>query len=248
MANAFNYMFKDNKYWQKALVLASIVFLSELNSNTANMYKGCCMAPSKEYYILNILSTLIKMFALGYSFTCIKALCEQKDNYVLPFINLKNNFILGIKNYIAILFISAIGYVLVFTGYFIEAPFIVLYIYIAISSILMLIYMTFYMMPCSWIFAKTGSVTSYLRLKQATQLIMTNKSTYWKAIAMFVLLAIITGIPEVAISRLCMSFVDSKIVYNLIDSSVAAIISAYPAFVIFFIVAKAINPDTAENI
>lgn len=254
MVNAFNYMFKDNKYGQKALVLALITLLTQLCYNTADMYKGCCsnVPPSAEYYILNILGTLIHMFAIGYGFACIKALFEQNDNYVLPFINLKNSFILGLKNYIAIFLFTTILAIItlipVFIGYIIKTvpvvPLIITFIILAAT----LIYIILYTMAYAWIFAKTGSLTSYLRIRQATRLIKENKGSYWKAIGLFVLLIIIFAIPYVATTSICMAFVTNKIAYIAIISLVAAAITAYTSFAGFFITAKAINPETAENI
>ena len=254
MANAFNYMFKDNKYGQKALVLALITLLTQLCYNTADMYKGCYsnIPPSSEYYILNILGTLIHMLAIGYGFACIKALFEQNDNYILPFINFKNSFMLGLKNYIAIFLFTAIlaiiTFIPVFIGYIIKmapgVPLIITFIVLAAT----LIYIIIYTMAYAWIFAKTGSMTSYLRIRQATRLIKMNKGSYWKAIGLFVLLITIFAIPYVATTSICIAFVTNKIVYNVIISLAAALITAYTSFVSFFITAKAINPETAENI
>lgn len=254
MANAFNYMFKDNKYGQKALVLALITLLTQFCYNTADTYKGCYsnVPPSAEYYILNILGTLIHMFAIGYGFACIKALFEQNDNYVLPFINLKNSFILGFKNYIAIFLFTTILAIItlapVVVGTIIGKPSTVPLIVAAVVLALTLIYIILYTMAYAWIFAKTGSLTSYLRIKQATRLIKANKGTYWKAIGLFVLLILIFAIPYIAVAKICMAFVMNKIVYNVIISLAGAAITAYTSFVSFFITAKAIKPETAENI
>ncbi len=254
MVNAFNYMFRDNKYAQKALTLGFIIFLSQLCLNTAYLYKNCGLniPPSAEYYILNILGSLINTFAVGYGFTCIKALCEQKDNYVLPFINLKHSFLLGLKNCIAVFLFTTILALITFipliAGFiFRQSPLIPL-VLMSIILIGSLIYIISYTLAYTWIFAKTDSMLSYVKIKLATQLIKSNKGSYWKAVGWFALITIAFVILVIIAAGILGIFIKDKVLCGVIMSLLAATISAYISFVGFFITAKAINPETVENI
>lgn len=249
MTNAFNYMFKDNKYGQKALVYGAIMFLSQLASNVAKLFfnEANNQAGIESCILLNIISGLLQMLTIGYGFVCIKALIEQKENFLLPFFKFKQTFILGLKNSVAVFL-----YTLTIFAFLILSELIFSY---ALNSIILhyvmvlltICYVIVYTLSFAWIFTNTEAITSYFRIRKATQLIKANAKTYLKSLVLFAIAAMMCAAPCFVITC-CLHFIMNKIVVAILMSLTTALVSAYVSFACFFITAKAIKPETAENL
>ena len=92
MKEAFTYMFKDNKFWAKGLSYLFLIFTANLLLNYAQTLlppcPRCTVALPWQYWVCFISGTLINLIAVGYIFSCIKALVEQEENPILPLINI----------------------------------------------------------------------------------------------------------------------------------------------------------------
>ena len=82
--NAYSYMFKDNKFWAKYLVLFIMTIVCILPS----FIPGNKSQQQNELYnLLPLLCLIINMLYTGYSCACVKSLSEQHSNYMIPFFN-----------------------------------------------------------------------------------------------------------------------------------------------------------------
>lgn len=267
MLEAFSYMFKDNKYLNKALIYFIFALLGSFCSIYAQTFSptcaggGCPVQTDPQVYLWLILGSIIGIIPLGYQFTCMKALMEQKENYVLPTFNFAKNFWLGFKAYIGSSLMGIIfGLMIIILALIFGiiaglcgadkatslGILIVGGIVIAIIALLSILILSILSIAFAWIFANTGWVTSYLRLKRAFLLIKDNPSTYWIAFGFMILIGIFIGILSL-VGPVIGSLSGSKIVASLIGAFFIALASSYTAFASSFLVAKAIKPVVTEE-
>ena len=98
MREAFTYMFKDTMFGKKAFTYWVISFLALLLAGTLEVFKTpvATQAPvvnSVSNPFLILLPLLLFAILGGYYFSGVKAIFEQKNNIVLPFINPWKNFV-----------------------------------------------------------------------------------------------------------------------------------------------------------
>ena len=95
MREAFTYMFKDTMFGKKAFTYWFICFFTLLLAGAPEVFKTpiATQAPTVNsvsnpfLIVLPLASILLYAILGGYYFTGIKAIFEQKNNIVLPFIN-----------------------------------------------------------------------------------------------------------------------------------------------------------------
>ena len=245
MKEAFNFMFKDNMLKKKALIVLLFLFIANLLTNIASTIappKGA--APSLTYTILAILGMLFLFIPNGYGITCVKSFIEQKENIVLPFLNIKNNFILGLKQAIAILIAvlllgigitaTTIVFSLIFGLVKLES---LVAIIAPILVFLVIITFVYYSLGFSYIFATTENLTSFLQFKKANEMIKPVKKQYLLTLLLMVILSIVTGI----ISAVVMSLVGNIGIVGLVLSTlISSIVSIYFLYVYSFLVSRAL--------
>ena len=95
MLRAFTYMTKDNKILNKILTLYGLMGLCVLA-----LLLGAMSGAIGIILAITVIFTIVCVMC-GYWLNCVKAVSEQKDNIVLPLMNFKQNFIFGIRNYVA---------------------------------------------------------------------------------------------------------------------------------------------------
>lgn len=250
MINAFNYMFKDNRFAQKAGIYFILVFVSQVFLNYANTFNSGAtrqMLPA-DYYIFAFIGTVLNLIPLGYGISCIRALIEQKDTSVVPFVNIKNNLWQGFKYSIAILILTVAFICLTMFAILIFA-FIAnllniqafLGIIVGLLTVTPIIFIFIYALAFSWIFATTESWTSFLKIKKATLLIKENKATYWKSLGLFVLVILMFIIPFFIVGTIITTTIPNKFIYSIVISIVISMLSVYTTFVSCYITAKSIK-------
>ena len=241
MKEAFNFMFKDNMLKNKVIIYFLFLFLANLFNNYANIFapacKGCLAPP--QYYILYLIGTIIMLIPSGYGISCIKSFVVQSDNYILPFVNVKNNFVLGIKLGISVLIMAFILTIIAtFAGILsvlispLSTP-----IVLGVIGIIGVIIISFYSMAFSYIFATTESFLSYINFKKATNLIKNGIKHYIISCLLFFLITIVLGIFSSLLTLLAgVNFIGIAIISILIS-----LISCYTVYVFAYITAKSIK-------
>ena len=267
MLEAFSYMFKDNKYINKAL----IYFVFALLMNFCTIYSQtfspscaggeCPVQSDPQVYIWMIAGAVIGLIPLGYQFSCIKALMEQKENYVLPTFNIAKNIWLGFKSLlgstllgvifglIGIVFAIVFGIIAGLCGHDKASALgilIVAGIILVALALIAILAISIFSIAFTWIFANTGWITSYIRFKRAFQLIKTNPSTYWIAFGLMILIGFVAGIFGL-VGPIIGALTGSKFIASLIGSCIIALLSSYTAFASAFLVAKSIKSLPIEE-
>ena len=106
---AFSYMFKDNKILQKYLIISAILAAPIL-------FIILVKIPALQLTVAFLMIFLLIMLS-GYWVTCIKAVLNQNENVVLPYINVKNNLVLGFKYAVAgLLLVIALVPIVIISG------------------------------------------------------------------------------------------------------------------------------------
>ncbi len=238
MKEAFDYMFNDNKFNQKALTYFVLAFFGTIFSNLAALNEKSLIMP-----MLTLVGLIIMLIPVGYVVSCIKALIEQKENFVLPIFNFKNNFILGFKFAIATLILSLtfglaiaiLALVISFVASILKAK--ILVVIGALVLLIPILILAYYTLALNWIFATTEAFTSFLQFKKAAELIKKNTSHYLKSFWTFFgvnfAVAIITGIVLTLFGR--------NFIGMVIATLIAAALSTYVAFVNALITAKSVE-------
>jgi len=247
MKEAFTYMFKDNKYPQKALTYFCCIFLAQFAAMYARLFTPSCLhcPASSDYLLWGNISSILMILPIGYQFNCIKSLIEQKENFIIPFFNFKTSLVTGLKVTVAtwvmilvwfiagVVGVVAVGVVVGVAGggLFVKG----LGIIVLIAFFL---FFLFYYTALMWIFAYKGWLTSFLRLGKAIQLVSKDVKNYVNALVLNSIVCIVCGITLVIP------------VINLLTAIIAAIItsaiSAYTIFVTSYITAKSIKAEYAE--
>ncbi len=241
---AFTYMFKDNKFLQKAFVYFLITFIGQF----AIQYATNTLIPTQaksfniEYYAFLLLGTVIMFIPQGYYISCIRALKEQQANLVLPYFNFINNFKQGFKFNISLwllcilgggvlIFACVIGAMLAIASKIIAMIFFILAI---VVTIIFMLAVFIYAIALTTIFANTDSWLSFFKFKEATKIIAENTSKYMLALGITIAMTVLSGI----IVSVCHLININSIGLSAIITLLTAILASYTVFVFSYILAK----------
>ena len=249
MKESFNYMFFDNQFHKKAglfLIYTILLIYCSIFSLT-----GCNNTIALNFLNYTII-TLIVLFGYsvfeGYKITVIKSINISKENLqVLPMLNIKKSFILGIKFLISFLIFSIPFFCVIgafgFTAGFattLNMPSLLIYI----SSILLvlsisayIIYLICFLPATIAIFAETNSIWNFYKFEKIFKLVFLNKKIYFKSALVYSILGII--IEESY--RICLILNSKSLVISFIATLLSACIITYIAFIMCHIVAKINN-------
>ena len=99
MKAAFQYMFNDNKFWQKAGIYFIFAILTTFFKQFFALQKaGKIFLSLPAHIVIGIFSILASLIVIGYQIKNIKAIVEQNsDNIVIPFLSLKKDLFTGFK-------------------------------------------------------------------------------------------------------------------------------------------------------
>lgn len=250
MLEAFTYMFNDNMLKKKALTYFVFVLLANLLTQISLIFappaRGVVAPP--QYYILSILSAIVMMIPTGYLISCIKAILEQNENPVLPFLNVKNNFVLGFKFFINILLLSlSVG--VIFVLILIPAailsvilPKIFLYIFLTILFIITFLAIIFYSPAFYCLLAKKEWYTAFFRFVRTTKVISLDIGNYLKRFGIIILLILAGGVVSSLVNLLCPpNYIGATIMAFLLS-----VISSYTVFVFAHLTAKSVKAECIE--
>ena len=218
MLKSFTYMFKDNKFIQKAFMFFIFTLIGLFCTNYANITAK--VSPQPELLLITLIGMIMQIFPGGYAVSCIKALTEQKENYILPMFNLKSVFVIGFRNGIAalILCLVLIGIYGLIAGIFaiitmLPLPLtIILVILLTVLSFIPLLALLFYGLALNWIFANTQALTSFLQFQKAHALIKQDWRRYLKAFGLMLAISVIITIFCSVLHFLCINTVGIFIV------------------------------------
>lgn len=246
MREAFTYMFQDNKFWQKACVYMGILFLANLLSNYAKMLSfnctSCTVSLPPAYYITFIAGYIINLIPLGYAYSCIKSLFEQNENYVLPTMDLKKNFITGLKFLLSIglIFIPIILVTVLIYGIAYYNPIITVTALKFLDLVICILFLI-YFIPFMSLFAKEESIFTLFKFRTATKAILNNKRNYFIALFISILFFIANYALGVLLAYIFHTYPVAQIAEMLISVVISTVVWTYIIFVINFLVAKAIK-------
>ena len=237
MIKAFTYMFKDNRFIQKSSIYFLFLLIGTFCTNYANILLKAGGKP--VLHLVYLAGIILLLVPYGYVVSCIKALTEQKENFILPMFNVKTNFVIGLKYIIAILLLSLIfGFMIGLICGILKAKVlaIVLLSLVITSAVLLLI---FYTLALNWIFANTQAITSFLQFKRAHALISQDYPRYWKGVGLAFGLNFVLGILLIFVLGLA----GKNIVSIFFATLISTFLTSYIVFVNAMINAKSISPD-----
>ena len=253
MKEAFYYMFKDNMIKQKALTYFGFIFIAQFLTQWADVYapevKGAI--PPIQYFVLFILGFIAMFIPTGYGVSCLKALIEQKENPVLPFVNIKNNFILGFK-LTASFILLMLSFMSIFSlGVGISfIPFPVMRAVSAIFMILMLILLipffialVIYSPALYTIFAKREWFTTFFRFIKSTKLIGEGVGTYFKGLGLIILLMIAFGIINSIFGIIFGLIFGKSVIFALLFTLTTSVFSTYTVYLYSYITSRAVKHE-----
>ena len=252
MREAFTYMFKDPGFRQKAFTYWFICFLTLLFVGASDVFKNSIATQtptvsSVSSPFLNLLPFLsILLFAIlgGYYFVGVKAIFEQKNNIVLPFINSWKNFVKGVKFGIAF-----------------SLPFIIIAIFIYIFAHLMTNILMVYLLACILIaictfsfiysnsfyllFANEGKIFTYFRWKKVYEMLKNaNKKIYFRNLLLVLFVDILGGLLSSLFTYIFNILIVNSYVAWIITSAEGALLAGGTAFVTMYLVAKSVESKT----
>ena len=245
MKESFNYMFFDNQFHKKAglfLIYTILLVYCSIFSLT-----GCNNTIALKFLNYTII-TLIILFGYsvfeGYKITVIKSINISNENLrVLPMLNIKKSFILGIKFLISFLIFSipffcvigAFGFTAGFTS-ILNMPNLLIYtssILLVLSISAYIIYLICFLPATIAIFAETNSIWNFYKFEKIFKLVFLNKKIYFKSALVYSILGII--IEECY--RICL-ILNNKPIVLFFAILISACIITYLTFVMCHIVTK----------
>lgn len=254
MREAFTYMFKDTMFAKKAFAYCFICFVTLLAAGAPDALKTTIVAqtptidsvPNPFLNLFLLIAILLYAILGGYYFSGIKAISEQKNNIVLPFINPWKNFTKGTKFGIAYLLPNIIIAGIV---YFLIQTYITQFNIIVIPTIILAIaFCSFYFIYSNifyLLFANEGKFLTYFRWKKACETLKNaNKKVYFKNLFLVVFVNILGGLLSSSFNHIFNYLITNNHVTWVISSIEGAIIEGFTAFVTMYLVGKAIEPKS----
>lgn len=264
MKNAFYYMFKNNDILKKTYVFFLFILVSTLISNLSTVVQSFVPVLNTQWQdsindpILNIISMILSFIALivmfvpnGYLLSCVKSLSSQDENYVLPEMSLKCNFLKGLKAVVAFGFIYMLFALI--AGAFMAVSIAVamvlgkqLFFYLTVIAIvLFLITFLFYFPAFNFMFAYKSNLLTYFRFVFATKIMTFDKKQYFKYTSVFAIIFILSTF----IVGICSNIVFLKNPILLVLSTIIiSLISYYVMLVMSFLIAKSVKVEALENV
>ncbi len=254
MREAFTYMFKDTMFSKKAFTYWFICFLTLLLAGAVEVFKTpiATQAPTVNsvsnpfLILLPLVSILLYAILGGYYFAGVKAIFEQKNNIVLPFINPWKNFVKGAKFGIAhslpiIIIIAAIIYI--FTHPFVN----ILIIYILILNLICICALFYFIYSNAFylLFANESKLLTYFRWKKVCEMLKnTNKKIYFRNLFLVLFVDILGGILSSLFNYIFNILITNSYAAWIVTSAEGALIAGCTAFVTMYLVAKSFEAET----
>ncbi len=185
MKQAFYYMFKDLEFLKKTYICYIFILISTLISNYSNLLQPNPITGSNWLYVLLSFLTAIVMFVpQGYMLSLIKSIAMNDNTDCLPDMNLKSNFIQGLKISVAFgllyfLIITLLSIILTISIVAGMTTGIKTYFYVTIAVILFVMFILYCYFPVfTWMFAFKDNFLTYFRYILATKIFSTDIKCY----------------------------------------------------------------------
>ena len=256
MKEAFTYMFKDNKFWVKGLSYLFLIFTANLLLNYAQTIlppcPKCSVSIPWQYWIFFISGTLVNTVAIGYLFSCIKALIEHIENPVLPFVNILKDFYKGFKYSVSLLMLIlpigvALGLFMLIIALITSGSAVGLILSKTLFWIIFL-FIGLLLIAFNWLFSNTESYFSFFRFKKVFELILNDKRKYIGHFLMILLVCFLNIILE-TVFNVSSGLLKLETLYGLALSGIlSAITGTYAAFIICKLTANSIKRELKENL
>lgn len=244
MREAFTYMFKDNKFYQKYFTYLGLAFAAYFLINYAYLFTAegaqtytnqisfIPTNPFKSWGLL-ILGLTFKILTAGYFLNTIAAISKQNDNYILPFFNTTNCLTKGLKLLGALLFIIFCFTILLFLSAGFKP----------LTLTLILIFSIIFCASFLWIIANENKYLVLLHIEDAVNYIKKASKNYFKYLFVFIS-AFVVSTSLSLLAELFVSKFNAPILEIIAISIIYAIIDAYFIYVYSFLIAKSIKPES----
>lgn len=252
MREAFTYMFKDTMFGKKAFMYWFICFLTLLLAGALEVFKTpvATQTPTVNsvsnpfLIVLPLASILLYAILGGYYFAGIKAIFEQKNNIVLPFINPWKNFVKGAKFGIA----QSIPTLILLTIIYLLAVPVFTTNERIFASILAIIFCSFYFIYSNafyLLFANESKLLTYFRWKKVCEMLKNaNKKIYFRNLFLVLLVDILGGLLSSLFTYIFNFLVKNTYAAWIVTSAEGALIAGCTAFVTMYLVAKSFKTET----
>lgn len=185
MKQAFYYMFKDLDFLKKNYICYIFVLISTLISNYSNIIQPNPITGSNWLYLLlSFIAAIILFVPQGYMLSLIKSITMNDSTDFLPDMNLKSNFIQGLKISVAFgllyfLILTLLSIILTISIVAGMTTGIKTYFFITIAVILFVLFVLYCYFPVfTWMFAFKDNFLTYFRYILATKIFCTNLKCY----------------------------------------------------------------------
>ena len=240
--NAFSYIFKDNRIINKSVLCFIFMFIG-LFCKFAIKFNAHSTENLNKIIILAIISLIIKTIIDGYKICNISVILNKNDNYVLPYINLKQNFKVGLKFVLAKLIFSMfcyfficgfsllIGLSIIFNSRLITSIFLILAI---VTCITYSLYLLIFNIGFTNLYVKNPNYFIFFKIKELILEIKKSPKIYFKSLLLYVFFTL------TSVALLCtISKLDKIIILTILP--LYSVFIVYTFFVENHLTAKCLN-------
>ena len=249
MREAFTYMFKDNCYYKKALVYFILTFIESACIAYAQMNSCSGMCPvslngenftlsKTNVLVFQLIGLLFNFLVVGYFNTCIEAITKQVNNIVIPFFNFVNSFLRGLKYFVAIL-IPILGFSIIVA--------VIQMFNLLVANIILTLITIFYILfgiGFIWLFANEKSFFAFVSFRKVVNKVIEAPKNYLKYMLFIVLFSVIVILLKFVLELVLAMFTMTPFVTMIVTTFISGIISAYFSFVLMYLVAKSLKPNS----
>ena len=246
MQKTFSYMFLDNQFYKKAglffIYITTILYCTIFKSNVYSL---------STFIVACLIIPLATSIVEGYNISTIKSINVSNRNfYVLPFLNLKKDFIYGLKYFIALFWIhlfftTVISIPAFITGFspFMSNPNNTLTIIgIIFTTLFIIIYAVFNICiepACKLLFSRTNNIWCFYQFEEILKIVFLNKAHYFLSIIMNFIITVLTAL---AISFLIKT-TKSNVIWGMITLVGASLMITYFNYVKSYLIAHLDAPE-----
>jgi len=233
MKEAFTYMFKDEKFWQKAFMYFIVIFcVNVLTFYSTSIPK----TQTVSILVLTLLSHLIMLISLGYAFSCIKYLMRKPEEIVLPSVDLWPNFISGLK-YIAGAFLLILAVSVVYVPILLtKLPILNLLFVVLLFAVFGGLYLAFICL-----FSEKEMITNYFRFPSVLKIVKDNIGKYIGGLAIYIVLGVIIGLINAVIIFGVTLLIKTPLVSSIVAGLFVAAVLTYFVYVSSYIKANSVD-------
>ena len=247
MRTAFTYMFKDTRFNNKFFSIFILTFIMLALCSTPNLLDTPSITLTVKkvsnpfIYLLPYIGMILYIILCGYLCIGIKAIQQQTNNIILPFLNYKTTFLKGLKFFFSlsllilliVIFITSIKFI---SSFFLHNNSLEITTFILTGFFLLL-----YMPAFIWLFSAENKLTSFLAWKKARYCIRKNSTKYYINIGLLFLI----NIAGELVSKIILIIFNLVFNHNyfiwLITSFESSLILTYLSFVSIYLIAKSIK-------